>query len=96
MQRALERHCKALHAEGAREWHLCLWTEEPCICHWFKASNKTAELRGYAPVWAKGHCDGHSDVYRWGRKKVVKILIKIIVTTFDIRNGIFMRNNDKH
>ena len=30
------------------------------------------------------------------RKKVVKILIKIIVTTFDIRNGFFMRNNDKH
>lgn len=29
-------------------------------------------------------------------KKVVKILIKIIVTTFDIRNGFFTCNNDDH
>ena len=87
---------KALHAEGAREWHLRLWTEEPGICHRFKTSPNTAELRGDAPVLAKEHYDGHSDLYRWGAEKVVKILIKIIVTTFDIRNGFFMRNNDKH
>ena len=76
-ERAVARHgaaCfgEALHAEGAREWNLCLWTEEPGICHRFKTSPNTAELRVDAPVLAKGHYDGHSGVYRWGAEKSCK------------------------
>lgn len=87
---------EAWHGEGGRQWHLCLLIEEQVMCHRFKTSLTNCRINRKCAGFIRGIAMSKVTRIDGARKKVVKILIKIIVTTFDIRNGFFTRNNVDH
>lgn len=87
---------EAWHGEGGRQWHLCLLIEEQVMCHRFKTSLTNCRINRKCAGFIRGIAMSTVTRIDGACKKVVKIMIKIIVTTFDIRNGFFTRNNDDH